>query len=176
MCPLRAPSGRWKPTSTSCMQYGKVYKHMALNRDVSGFSLNVPPTCRIWLKCNEVLVRGGRWLSWPDSHYCLVIGCQAADATLRYIPSMPKGMSWNRDCAWQNIWKISKSKQATVHYKHWIWILILFHVFFPHMQLVALRQGHCAPLYLLKAAWCDMNRSNSFSVQKLGNWLWNMTL
>ena len=90
MCPLRAPSGRWKPTSTSCRQYGKVYKHMALNRDVSGFSLNVPPTCRIWLKCNEVLVRGGRWLSWPDSHYCLVIGCQAADATLRFNPLYAK--------------------------------------------------------------------------------------
>lgn len=91
MCPLRAPSGRWRPSGASgihrgCHRYGKVCKHMVLNRDVQRFSLNVPPTCRIWLKCNEVLVREGRW---PDSHYCLVIGCQAADATLRYLKGMP---------------------------------------------------------------------------------------
>lgn len=95
MCPLRGPSGRWKPTRAlglhrGAHHYGKVCEHMALNRDVQRFSLNVPPTCRISLKCNEVLVREGRWLRRSDSHYCLVIDCQAADATLRNISSMSK--------------------------------------------------------------------------------------
>lgn len=95
MCPLRTPSGRWKPTRALGLHrgsylYGKICKHMALNRDVQRFSLQVPPTCRIWLKCNEVLVREGRWLRWLDSHYCPDIGCHSTDATLWFILSVPK--------------------------------------------------------------------------------------
>lgn len=95
MCPLRTPSGRWKPTRALGLHrgsylYGKICKHMALNRDVQRFSLQVPRTCRIWLKCNEVLVREGRWLRWLDSHYCPVIGCHSTDATLWFILSVPK--------------------------------------------------------------------------------------
>lgn len=44
MCPLRAPSGRWKPTRACDIQrgsrhYGKVCKHMVLNRDAHRFFL-----------------------------------------------------------------------------------------------------------------------------------------
>ncbi len=131
MCPLRALASRWKPTGAlglGAHHYGKVCKHMALNRDVQRFSLNVPPTCRIWLKCNEVLVRKGRWLRRSDSHYCLVIDCQAADATLRNISSLSKEchgiwLQMNE----HTVWKIfSKSKQAVEHYKHWICIIMFF--------------------------------------------------
>lgn len=112
MCPLRAPSGRWRPTRAlglhrGSYHYGEVCKHMLLNRDVQSFFLNVPPTCRIWLKCNEVLLKERRWVRWPDSHYCLVIGCQSADATLRCISSpvcLRNGMKY--DCRWMTVWKI----------------------------------------------------------------------
>lgn len=135
MCPLRAASGRWKPTRALGIQqgshsYGKVCKHMVLNRDVQRFSLNVPPTCRIWLKCNEVLVRDGRWLRWPDSHYCLVIGCQAVDAMLRYTSPPYQRNIMNYDCRWLNIWQtFSMSKHAIEHHKHWICIIIFFSCF-----------------------------------------------
>lgn len=48
---------------------------------------NVPSIIRIWLKFNEGLSREGR----PGSHYCLVIGCQAAHETLIYNSFMSVG-------------------------------------------------------------------------------------
>lgn len=104
--PAPPTPGRWRPTTALGIHrwshhYGKVCRHMVLNRDVQRFSLDVPPTCRIWLKCNEVLVRQGRW---STSHYCLVIGCQAADA--HWDASLLCHSDVKYDCRWMNTWKI----------------------------------------------------------------------
>lgn len=48
------------------------------------------------MKMQQALCEGGREGGTGDSHQCLVIGWQAADTPLRYISSMPIGMSRNK--------------------------------------------------------------------------------
>lgn len=175
MRPLRVPppsSGRWRPTRALGIQrwshhYGKVCKHMVLNRDVQRFSLDVPPTCRIWLKCNEVLVRQG---SWSNSHYCLVIGCQAADAHWDAFPVCHSDVV-KYDCRWMNTWKISPSLSMLNTPSTDYVSSCFFHIsYFLIHSMVFRGLGQCcyALLHLLKAAWCNIKLSNIPSIQKAG--------
>ena len=91
----------------------------------TGFSLNVPPTCRIWLKFNEVLMR---WLRLPDSHYCLVIGCQAVDAILRYSSKL-KLWNMSADNWTYDRFLPSLSMKWSTHHQHWICTVIFFSCF-----------------------------------------------
>lgn len=134
MCPLRAPSGRWKPTRASCIHggshhYGKVCKHMVLNRDVQSFPLECATHIHdvIKMQWGPCEMEGG------------LGGLTVIIALLLAVtPPMPSPLC-QRDvmrygCPWSNIWKIfSWFKHAVVPSKPWICIIIFVHVLFSNI-------------------------------------------
>lgn len=152
MCPLRAPSGRWRPPRAlgihrGSHHYGKVCKHMVLNRDVKRFSLNVPPTRRIWLKCNE-----GRKVAWQSLLSCYWLSGCWCHTEIHLLCG--KGMSWNMTADEGTYERFSQVMQ----WKHWIWCYFLIY------SLVFRVWGRVAMLYYTCSKQPDATWNMKFSL------------
>lgn len=135
-----------------------VWMHMVLNSDV--LLLNVPLICRIWLKYNEVLSREGRW---SHSHYCLVISCQAADDTVRYISSMSKRCHE----IWLQIYDHVKdflSLQQTSALQHWLCI-----IFFPPCYILSFIARYSGFVAVLQCLLCLLQCALYSEAEKLAH-------